>query len=157
MNQWLNQRIVGTVIAKASVETRSMEAASDSTALYRAAKSTTTVAKGKLQHTSASRANGLTTCKICSSANRTADCTVTRAKEPTNTVGDRRTGWAAKTRPTAKTATPEVAEPISSKQLASIPGKWIFARTRAIPRIGPHNNGDFRPALSPVKIGLGFE
>jgi hypothetical protein len=32
-NQWLNQRIVGTVITKASVETRSIEAASDSMAL----------------------------------------------------------------------------------------------------------------------------
>ena len=31
--QWLNQSIVGTVIAKAKVETRSIEAASDSTAL----------------------------------------------------------------------------------------------------------------------------
>jgi hypothetical protein len=33
MNQWLNQRIVGTVITKAIVETRSIEAASASTAL----------------------------------------------------------------------------------------------------------------------------
>jgi hypothetical protein len=40
------------------VEIKSIEALSDSAALYRAAKSTTTVAKGKLQHTSASRANG---------------------------------------------------------------------------------------------------
>src|SRR6202453_3209997 len=87
-----NQRIAGTVIAKASVETRSMEAASDSTALYRAAKSPTTVARGKLQHTSASRANGLTTAKQCNRANRTADCTVTRATEPTNTTGEKRTG-----------------------------------------------------------------
>src|SRR5258707_13031682 len=92
MNQWVNQRIVGTVIAKASVETRSIEAVSDSTALYRAAKSTTTVASGKLQHTSASRANGLLTCKRCSRANRTADCTVTREREPTNTPGEKRTG-----------------------------------------------------------------
>ena len=37
------------MIAKASVETRSIEATSDSTALYRAANSTTTVASGKLQ------------------------------------------------------------------------------------------------------------
>jgi hypothetical protein len=51
------------VPASASVEVRSMEAASDSTALYFAAKSTTTVANGKLQQTSASRANGLTTCR----------------------------------------------------------------------------------------------
>ena len=92
MNQWLNQRIVGTVITKASVETRSIEAASDSTALYRAAKRTTTVARGKLQHTSASRAKGLWTCNRCSRTNRTADCTVTRAREPTNTAGEMRTG-----------------------------------------------------------------
>src|ERR1700723_2150346 len=92
INQWLSHRIVGTVITKASVEMRSIEAASDSTALYRAAKSTTTVARGKLQHTSASRANGLTTCKRCNRANRTADCTVTRARVPTNTAGEKRTG-----------------------------------------------------------------
>jgi hypothetical protein len=52
-NQWLNQSIVGTVIAKASVETRSIDALSDSTDLYRAAKRTTMVARGKQQHTSA--------------------------------------------------------------------------------------------------------
>ena len=40
INQWLNHRIAGTVIAKTSVERRSIEAAFDSTALYRAAKST---------------------------------------------------------------------------------------------------------------------
>ena len=55
----LNQRAVGTVTVKASVEMRSMDAASDSAAWYRAAKSTTTVAKGKLHDTMASRANGL--------------------------------------------------------------------------------------------------
>src|ERR1700674_6081201 len=92
ISQWLNQRIVGTVITKASVEMRSIDAASDSTALYRAANNTTTVARGKLQHTTASRANGLTTCNKWSKANRTADCTVTRAREPTNTAGERRTG-----------------------------------------------------------------
>jgi hypothetical protein len=92
INQWLNQRIVGTVTTKASVETRSIDAASDSTALYLAAKSTTTVASGKLQQTSASRANGLTTCNKCSIAKRTADCTVTRAREPTNTAREKRTG-----------------------------------------------------------------
>src|SRR6202166_5291023 len=92
ISQWLNQRIVGTVITKASVEMRSIEAASDSTALYRAAKSTTTVARGKLQHTNASRANGLTTCNRWRRANTTADCTVTRARETTNTAGEKRTG-----------------------------------------------------------------
>src|SRR5260370_29440975 len=157
MNQWLNQRIVGSGIAKASVETRSIEAASDSTVLYPAAKRTTTVARGKLQHTSASRANGLLTCKRCSSANRTADCTVTRAREPTSTAGEKRTGCAARIRPTAKTATPEVAEPISSKQLATSAGRWMLARTTAIPRIGAHRSGDFRPAFSPATMALGFE
>ena len=44
----LIQGMAGTVIAKASVETISMAAASDWAALYRAAKSTTTVASGKL-------------------------------------------------------------------------------------------------------------
>src|SRR6266852_262663 len=153
----LIQSIAGTVMASARVEIKSIEALSDSSALYRAANSSTTVARGKLQHTSASRANGLATCKMCSRANRTADCTVTRAKEPANTTGESRTGCAARTRPTANTATPEVAEPISSKQLVITAGKWIFARTKAIPRIGPHKSGDFRPALSPVTIGFGFE
>ena len=47
----LTQSITGTVIAKASVEINSMEAVSDCEDLYRAAKSTTTVARGKLQYT----------------------------------------------------------------------------------------------------------
>jgi len=46
INHLLNQSIAGTVIAKASVETRSMEAASDWTALYRAANSTATIPPG---------------------------------------------------------------------------------------------------------------
>jgi len=78
-NHLLIQSMDGTVIAKASVEIMSMAAVSDWAALYRAAKSTTTVARGKLQHTNDSRANGLTTCKRCRSTNRTADCTVIRA------------------------------------------------------------------------------
>ena len=79
-------------MAKASVEIKSIDALSDCAALYRAAKSTTTVANGKLQHTSASRAKGLTTCNRCSKANRTADWIVTRASEPAKTPGERRTG-----------------------------------------------------------------
>jgi hypothetical protein len=59
-NHLLIQSTTGTVIAKASVEIKSIDALSDSAAFYRAAKSTTTVASGKLQHTSASRAKGLT-------------------------------------------------------------------------------------------------
>jgi len=81
--------MAGTVIASASVEIMSMAAVSDWAALYLDAKSTTTVASGKLQHTSDSRANGLTTCKGCSSTNRTADCTVLRASEPAKTPGER--------------------------------------------------------------------
>jgi hypothetical protein len=50
-------------MAKARVEIKSIDALSDCAALYRAAKSTTTVASGKLQHTSVSRAKGLTTCQ----------------------------------------------------------------------------------------------
>src|SRR5271155_1209872 len=88
----LIQSIAGTVIARASVEIKSIDAVSDWAALYRAAKSTTTVARGKLQHTSDSRAKGLMTCKRCSSANSTADWTVIRASEPAKTPGERRTG-----------------------------------------------------------------
>ena len=54
-NYLLIQSIAGTVIARASVEIKSMDAVSDWADLYRAAKSTTTVARGKLQHTSDSR------------------------------------------------------------------------------------------------------
>jgi len=91
-NQWLNQSIVGTVITKARVDTRSIDALSDSTDLYRAAKRTTIVARGKLQQTSASREKGLFTCKRWSKANKTADYSVTRAREPINTVDERRIG-----------------------------------------------------------------
>ena len=59
----LNQSIAGTVTANASVENKSIDALSASDDLYRAAKRTTTVASGKLQQTSVSRANGLTTCR----------------------------------------------------------------------------------------------
>src|ERR1700733_14739886 len=87
----LSHRIAATVIAKASVETKSMEAVSDCEDLYRAARSTTTVARGKLQHTSDSRANGLWTCNQCSKPNSSVDWTVTRAREPINTIRERRT------------------------------------------------------------------
>jgi hypothetical protein len=58
-SQRLNQSAAGTVIAKASVENKSIDAISACEDLYFAAKSTLTVARGKLQHTSDSRANGL--------------------------------------------------------------------------------------------------
>ena len=64
-----------------------MDAVSDWAALYRDAKSTTTVAKGKLQHTNASRAKGLTTCKSCKSTNKIADWTVIRASDPAKIPG----------------------------------------------------------------------
>ena len=79
------------MIAKASVESNSMDAVSDSAALYRAAKSTAVVARGKLQHTSDSRANGLMTSNRCSRAKRKADWTVIRASDPPKTAGERRT------------------------------------------------------------------
>jgi hypothetical protein len=51
--------MIGTVIANESVDNKSIDAVSDSEDLYRAAKSTTTVARGKLQQNIASRVNGL--------------------------------------------------------------------------------------------------
>src|ERR1700686_944268 len=86
-NHLLIQSIAGTVIARARVEIKSIEAISDWAALYRAANSTTTEANGKLHHTNDSRAKGLTTCKKCSRANRTADWAVIRASEPARTPG----------------------------------------------------------------------
>jgi hypothetical protein len=56
----LIQSMAGTVIASASVEIIGMAAVSHWAALNLDAKSTTTVARGKLQHTSDSRTNGLT-------------------------------------------------------------------------------------------------
>src|ERR1700676_2131488 len=57
----------------------------------------------------------------------------------------------------SKDRSPEVAEPINSKQLATTVGRWMLARTTAIPRIGAHSSGDFSPAFSPVRMSLGFE
>jgi hypothetical protein len=53
--------MIGTVTTSDSVERSSADADSASKALYLAASRTTIVARGKLQHTSASRANGLCT------------------------------------------------------------------------------------------------
>lgn len=120
----LSHKMAGTVTANRSVEIRSIEADSASAALYRAAKSTTMLDSGKLQHRRESLANGLTTCNPRSSAKKRADCTDTLAREPRNTPPESSTGCAASTRPTAKTATPEVADPIRSKQAATGIGKW---------------------------------
>ena len=87
--------------------------------LYRAAKRTTTVANGKLQQINASREKGLWTVKKRSRLNSTAACRATRAKEPARTPAESRTGCAASTSPTPKTAMPEAAEPISSKLLVT--------------------------------------
>src|SRR5208337_2782196 len=140
----------------ARVESKSMDALSASEDLYRAEKRTTTVASGKLQQTNVSRANGLTTCMRRRSANKTADCTVTRPRLPIHTMRERASAWAAKMRPTANTATPEVAEPISSKQLATTAGKRTPARTSVMRRIDAQSSADFRPALRPVRIGFCF-
>jgi hypothetical protein len=53
--------MIGTVTTSDRVERRRADADSASIALYLAASRTTIVARGKLQHTSASRANGLCT------------------------------------------------------------------------------------------------
>jgi len=142
---WLHlviQSIAGTVIASASVEINSIEALSDSAALYLAAKSTTTVARGKLQHTSASRANGLTTRKVCSRTNRTADCTLTRAKEPTNTVGERR----------------PVGPPKQGRRQKLPPRKWPSQSARNSLLLSPVNGfsqerGRFR-GLDPITMAI---
>src|ERR1700677_3997571 len=74
--------IAGTVTTRRSVEKRSIDADSASTARYRAAKSTTTLDSGKLQHKRESFANGLTTCKMRRSARNRTDCMDTLASEP---------------------------------------------------------------------------
>src|ERR1700721_688880 len=116
--------IAGTVTTRRSVEKRSIDADSPSTARYRAAKSPTTLASEKLQHKRRAVANGLTPCKMRRSARNIADCIDTLASEPKITAFEIRMGWAARTKPTAKTATPEVADPIRSKQAATCIGKW---------------------------------
>src|SRR5580700_5383971 len=57
----LRAMIIGTVTTNDNVERSSADADSASMALYLAASRTTIVARGKLQQTSASRANGLCT------------------------------------------------------------------------------------------------
>src|SRR4029077_389826 len=111
------QSIAGTVMARASVEIKSIDAASDWADLYRAAKSTTTVASGKLVQINASRENGLRTSSKRSRMNSIAACTATRAREPARTPAESRIGCAASTSPTLKTATPEGAEQTHSTLL----------------------------------------
>src|SRR5262249_46872274 len=60
-------------------------------------------------------------------------------------------------RPTAKTATPEVVEPINCRQLVTTRGEEMLASTTVIPRMGAQRSGDFRPELSPFRIALECE
>src|ERR1700745_3645522 len=131
---------------RASVETKSIDAASDWADLYRAANNTTTVASGKLQQINASRENGLCTSSKRSRMNSIAACTETRPREPGRISAESRTGGAASTNPTLQTAPPEVAEPISSKLLVTTDETRIFATTTAIPKTGPQSRGDLSPA-----------
>jgi hypothetical protein len=62
--------VIGTVTTSDRVDRSRAEADSASNALYLEANSTTAVASGKLQQTTASRANGPCTCKSCSRPNR---------------------------------------------------------------------------------------
>src|ERR1700694_3739970 len=110
--------MIGTINISDSVERRSTDAASVAIALYLAASRTTIVARGKLQHTSDSRANGLWTRSSWSRANRRAVCTVMLPSVPRSTTFDRWKECAARVRPTVNTATPDVADPIIEKELA---------------------------------------
>src|ERR1700722_10468708 len=105
-----NHNIAGTVRTNRRVETRSIEADSASAVLYRAAKSTTTLESGKLQHRRESLANGLTTCSTCRSTKNRAARTNTLPRQPRSTPRDSRIGCAARPRPAANRATPEVAD-----------------------------------------------
>src|SRR4030081_2688384 len=143
--------MIGTVNTSDSVERRSADADSVSIALYFAASRTTIVARGKLQQTSASRANGLCTCSRWGRANRTAVCTVMRPSVPKSTAFDRWKECAARVSPTVNTATPDVADPIIRKQAATAFGIRRPTSTVRIPNTGPHRRGDFNPDLTPER------
>src|ERR1700676_922562 len=102
----LTETMIGTVTTSDSVESSSADADSASMALYLAASRTVIVARGTLQQTSASRANGLCTSSICSSANNTVVCTVMRPRVAGMTAFDRWKACAARVIPTLNTATP---------------------------------------------------
>src|SRR6266851_2619853 len=111
--------VSGTVTKREIVERSRIDADSASIALYLAANKTTVVAMGKLQQTRASRAKGPFTWSMWKRANKTSVCSVTRPRAPSSTAFDKWKECAARVRPTANTATPEVAEPLIEKELAT--------------------------------------
>src|SRR5258708_18424245 len=66
-----------------------------------------------------------------------------------STAFDRWKACAARVSPTVNTATPDVAEPIIAKQLATSFGMRRPSKTIAIPITGAQRSGDFNPDLSP--------
>ena len=65
------------------------------------------------------------------------------------TAFDRWKACAARVSPTVNTATPDVAEPIISKQLAIGFGIRRLTSTTTMPNTGPQSSGDFNPDFSP--------
>src|SRR5260370_190534 len=72
-----------------------------------------------------------------------------RPSVPNSTAFDRWNACAARVSPTVNTATPDVAEPIIAKQLASSFGMRRPTNTTTIPNTGAQRSGDFNPDLSP--------
>src|SRR5713226_717339 len=66
-----------------------------------------------------------------------------------STAFDRWKACAARVSPTVNTATPDVAEPIIAKQLATSFGMRRPTSTATMPNTGPQRSGDFNPDLSP--------
>src|SRR5258708_18505886 len=66
-----------------------------------------------------------------------------------STAFDRWKACAARVSPTVNTATPDAAEPIIAKQLATSFGMRRPSKTIAIPITGAQRSGDFNPDLSP--------
>src|SRR5258707_3237771 len=72
-----------------------------------------------------------------------------RPSVPKSTAFDRWKACAARVNPTVNTATPDVAEPIISKQAAIAFGMRRPTSTTTMPNTGPQRSGDFNPDLSP--------
>src|SRR6266404_3566544 len=66
-----------------------------------------------------------------------------------STALERWNACAASVSPTVNTATPDVAEPIIAKQLATSFGMRRPSNTTTIPNTGAQRRGDFNPDLSP--------
>src|SRR5258705_12720572 len=66
-----------------------------------------------------------------------------------STALERWNACAASVSPTVNTATPDVAEPIIAKQLATSFGMRRPTNTTKIPNTGAQRSGDFNPDLSP--------